>query len=254
MYGESKRVARLTMSVGLLMPCMLAFALTTAAQGWGAGASSSNKSPNAAGKSSPPSGKSAKSSKSTKASRTGNKTTSPGHEKGAAAVAGTGGDSAAKKGKRERRVNKPTAEAKSPDGPANKTENKSTASAVKPPRARRCDPEKEERTDLSGTYNGTLKYPAAGLDGEATLAISGNHFTLTSGSKTETGNITAVTTCSYTAVAMMFGEWRTPQPGDPVLPPLPMLSLRAIRKGDQFRLIASPSEKGVFSFDSGQKK
>jgi hypothetical protein len=253
MYGESKRVARLTVLVGLLMPCMLAVAVTAVAQGWGSGAGSSNKSPNAAGKSSAPSGNSAK-SKSAKTSRTGNKTTSSKHEKGAARVAGTSSDSAANKGKRERRVNKPTAAAKSADSPANKPENKSTASAAKPLRTGRCDPEKEERTDLSGTYNGTVKYPAAGLDGEAILAITGNHFTLTSGSKTETGNITAVTTCSYTAVAMMFGEWKTPQLGDPVLPPLPMLSLRAIGKGDQFRLIASPSEKGVFSFDSGQKK
>jgi hypothetical protein len=252
MYSESNRVVRLSLCVALLMPCILAIALTAAAQGWVSGAGSSGKSSSVAGKSATASAKVAKSSKSAKASKNGNKTASSGHEKGAPAVAGTGSDSAVNKGKRERRVNKPDAGAKRAD-PA-KPENKSTASATKPPTAGRCDPEKEDRTDLSGTYNGTISYPAAGLDGEANLTINGNRFTLSSGSKIETGNVTAVTTCSYTAVAMMFGEWKTPQPGDPVLPPLPMLSLRAVRKGDQFRLIASPSENRVFSFDSVQKK
>ncbi|MDQ2855119.1 MAG: hypothetical protein M3R68_02230 [Acidobacteriota bacterium] len=250
MYGESNRVVKLSLYAGLLMPCLLAVALTAAAQGWSA-AGSSGKSSKVAGKSGTPAVKVAKSSKSAKAIKTGDKTAPSGHKNGTTSVAGTGSDSAVNNGKRERRVNKPVAVANSAD--LAKPENKSTASAAKST-AGRCDPEKEDRTDLSGTYNGKISYPAGGLDGEATLTINGNRFTLSAGSKTETGNITAVTTCSYTAVAMMFGEWKTPQPGDPVLPPLPMLSLRAVRKGDQFRLIVSPSETRVFSFDSGEKK
>jgi len=112
----------------------------------------------------------------------------------------------------------------------------------------RCDPEKDQRVDLSGTYNGQVNYPAGGFMGPATLTINGNKFTLTSGSKMESGNITAVMTCNYTAVTMMFGQWKTPQPGEPVLPPLPMLSLTAMRKGEQLSLHASPSERREFLF------
>ena len=95
-----------------------------------------------------------------------------------------------------------------------------------------------------------MNYPDDGLLGEATLTINGNRFTLSTQSKTETGRITAVTTCNYTAVAMMFGEWKTPQPGEPAPPPLPMLSLRAIRTKNQFLLKNSPSEKRPFSFET----
>lgn len=117
----------------------------------------------------------------------------------------------------------------------------------------RCDPDKDQRLDLSGTYNGQVNYPAGGLTGPATLSINGNKFTLTSGSKTESGNITAVVTCNYTAVTMMFGQWKTPQPGEPVLPPLPMLSLTALRKGEQLSLHASPSERREFLFATSGK-
>ena len=123
--------------------------------------------------------------------------------------------------------------------------------AVKPGR---CNPDKDERADLSGSYAGVINYPAAGLSGPATLTVTGNRFTLTSGSKTEAGNITAVITCNYTAVAMMFGQWKTPQPGEPVLPPLPMLSLTATKKGDQLTLKPSASEHREFIFEPNQKK
>lgn len=121
-------------------------------------------------------------------------------------------------------------------------------------RSGRCNPDEDERIDLSGAYNGDVNYPNGRLSGDATLTITGNRFTLRTGSKTESGNITAVTTCSYTAVAMMFGEWRTPQPGERAAPPLPMLSLTATRKGDQLTLKSSPSERREFSFAPAAKK
>jgi hypothetical protein len=121
-------------------------------------------------------------------------------------------------------------------------------------RSSRCDPEQDERIDLSGTYLGNVSYPNGGLSGDATLVVSGYRFTLRTGSKTESGNITAVTTCTYTAVAMMFGEWRTPKPGEHAAPPLPMLSLTAVRNGDQLTLKSSPSERRVFSFVAATKK
>lgn len=118
----------------------------------------------------------------------------------------------------------------------------------------RCDPDKDERVDLSGTYKGQINYPAAGMSGEATLTVNGNRFTLESGSKTERGNVTAIVTCNYTAVAMMFGQWKTPVPGEKVLPPLPMLSLTAVKNADRLSLKPSPSERREFSFEMSAKK
>ena len=46
----------------------------------------------------------------------------------------------------------------------------------------RCDPNMQEQTDLSGTYTGTVNYSEGGMSGDATLTITGNNFTLTSGS------------------------------------------------------------------------
>ncbi len=151
---------------------------------------------------------------------------------------------------RDRRVTMPPAVANA------ETANLNTAGATKAVNRTtgKCDPEKDQRVDLSGTYPGKVDYPAAGFVGDATLTIMGNRFTLDSGTKTEIGNVTAVSTCNYTAVAMMFGEWKTPQPGDPVLPPLPMLSLRAVKKGTDLTLTPAASEKRAFSFTSVLKK
>jgi hypothetical protein len=164
------------------------------------------------------------------------------HEQGTAPAHSAVSRTAKSKGSRERRVSAPdTGATKTPAVPV-------TESATAAPKTGRCDPDKDERLDLSGTYSGSINYPAAGMLGDATLTISGNRFSLNAGSKSETGNITAVATCKYTAVAMMFGQWRTPQPGDPVQPPLPMLSLTATRQGDQLVLKTSPSERREFSF------
>lgn len=242
MYFDSKRVIGRTVFVVFLFACPLSVAITVAAQGSSTGGVMADKSPGPASEAATPSGKARSKGKSVTSRRARHKAISSGHEKGPA-VARTGVDS-----------DNATAGPENPGASTNKTEAKSASSVARPRRTGRCDPNKEERTDLSGTYNGTVKYPDDGLDGQATLTINGNRFTLNSGAKTETGNITAVTTCSYTAVAMMFGEWKTPKPGEPVLPPLPTLSLRAVRKGDRLGLRPSPSEKKAFSFDSAQKK
>src|SRR5437016_4352446 len=88
-----------------------------------------------------------------------------------------------------------------------------TAEATPAPRKTgRCDPTQQEQTDLSGTYTGKVKHgsePAM----DATLTITGNNFTMTSGSDTHSGRITAVTTCGYTAVTVMMGDLTPPPPG-----------------------------------------
>ena len=114
----------------------------------------------------------------------------------------------------------------------------------------RCDPNAQEQTDLSGTYTGTANYAEGGLSGEATLTINGNDFTITSGSSTQEGRITAVTTCNYTAVTMMFGKPQTSAPSGTQPAPLPAVSLRARRLGRGLSLESVGGGTRQFSFRS----
>lgn len=248
MYREKRSSFACTMSGLLLVVFSLLVGTDVSGQGWtsrvGKGASSSSKPTNPvkpAATSKPYGAGKARQNKSGAASS--------GHQKGTAPAASTTTGTVPGKGSRERRVTDPNTSATTP---AAGSEGKSVATPYA--KTGRCDPDKDERVDLSGTYNGSLNYPAAAMIGDATLTINGNRFTLNSGSKTEMGNITAVTTCNYTAVAMMFGQWKTPQPGEPVLPPLPMLSLKATKKGDQLVLKTSPSERREFSFEPSARK
>jgi len=112
----------------------------------------------------------------------------------------------------------------------------------------RCDPMQQEQTDLSGTYTGKAKHGPDKAPEDATLTITGNNFTMTSGSETHTGRITAVTTCGYTGVTMMMGDL-TP-PAATAKPPeaLPAVSLRAKRVGDKLWLTSVPGEAMQVSF------
>jgi len=112
----------------------------------------------------------------------------------------------------------------------------------------RCDPSKQEQADLSGNYTGKVNYPDASLTGDATLAITGNNFTLTAGSTTQSGRVTAVTTCGYTGATMMFGDLTPPTPGPTAPPALPAVSLRVRKTGDRVTLMTVPGEKRSFSF------
>lgn len=116
------------------------------------------------------------------------------------------------------------------------------------PRTGRCDPAQQEQADLSGTYSGKVNYPDASLTGDATLTITGNNFTLTAGSATQSGRITAVTTCGYTGATMMFGDLTPPTPSPNPPPALPAVSLRARKMGDRVTLMTVPGEKRSFSF------
>jgi len=117
----------------------------------------------------------------------------------------------------------------------------------------RCDPMKQEQMDLSGTYSGTVNYPDANLSGNATLTITGNNFTLTAGSTTQSGRVTAVTTCGYTGVTMMFGDLTPPTPSPNPPAALPAVSLRAKKMGDRVTLMTVPGEKRAFSFGTAGK-
>lgn len=108
------------------------------------------------------------------------------------------------------------------------------------------------QTDLSGTYTGTVNYPEGGLNGPATLTITGNNFTMTqdAGGSSISGRVTAVTTRGYTGVTMMFGDL-TPPAVTTAPPPLPAVSLRAKMAGGRVTLMSVPGEKREFSFSSG---
>ncbi len=118
-------------------------------------------------------------------------------------------------------------------------------------RTGRCDPMQHEQTDLSGTYTGKVNYPDASLTGDATLTIMGNNFSLAAGSTTQSGRVTAVTTCGYTGVTMMFGDLTPPTPSPNPPAALPAVSLRAKKMGDRVTLMSVPGEKRMFSFGSG---
>jgi hypothetical protein len=107
-------------------------------------------------------------------------------------------------------------------------------------RTGRCDPTQQEQADLSGTYTGRVKHGDQVMDG--TLTITGNTFTMTSGSDTHSGKIAAVTTCGYTAVAVsMEGEGGQ----------MSTHSLRAKKVGDKLTLTSVPGEPEKISFTTG---
>ncbi|HEX6189573.1 MAG TPA: hypothetical protein VFZ40_15945 [Pyrinomonadaceae bacterium] len=120
--------------------------------------------------------------------------------------------------------------------------------AATQPRTGRCDPNKHEPADLSGTYTGKLQHGDDVRD--ATLTISGNSLTMTSGSETHTGRITAVTTCGYTAVTIMHGDGGASEPGK-TSPPNKVMSLRAKKVGDSLTLMSVPGEPEKVMFTSG---
>lgn len=105
------------------------------------------------------------------------------------------------------------------------------------------------QTDLSGTYTGNVNYPEGGLNGPATIVVTGNQFVLTpdGGGSPVNGTVTAVTTRGYTGVTMMFGD-RTQIPSTQSPPPLPAVSLRARMSGGRVTLMSVPGEKRQFSF------
>lgn len=115
----------------------------------------------------------------------------------------------------------------------------------------RCDPMQQEQVDLSGTYTGKMRHENGPAE-DATLTVTGNNFTATSGSDTRSGRITAVSTCGYIAVTMMMGDLTPPAPSPNPPPALPAMSLRAKKVGNGLTLTSVPGEpKQVWFSTSG---
>ena len=96
-------------------------------------------------------------------------------------------------------------------------------------------------TDLSGTYAGTVSYSEHDMNGEATLTISGESYTLVVGSMTHSGKFLARTTGGYTTAALELGPTEAGQTPT-------WLSLRVCKRGDNLSLKSVPGEMRKFSF------
>jgi cytoskeletal protein RodZ len=93
--------------------------------------------------------------------------------------------------------------------------------------------------DLSGTYTGTVNYAEGGMTGEATLTLTGNTFTITAGSATASGTLSARSWPGYTALSMRFGDTL----------PATIVSTRAWHKGRGLRIQSVRGETRPFTFN-----
>jgi hypothetical protein len=93
--------------------------------------------------------------------------------------------------------------------------------------------------DLSGTYTGTVNYAEGGMAGEATLTITSNTFTITSGAATASGTLSARSWPGYTALSMRFGESL----------PATIISTRAWHRGSTLRIQSVRGESRAFTFN-----
>jgi len=93
--------------------------------------------------------------------------------------------------------------------------------------------------NLSGAYTGTINYPDGSMTGEATLTITENTFTITAGSATQSGTLSARSWPGYTALSMRFGDAL----------PATIISTRAWHRGNNLRIQNVRGEPRVFSFN-----
>jgi hypothetical protein len=93
--------------------------------------------------------------------------------------------------------------------------------------------------DLSGTYTGTVNYAEGSMTGEATLTLTGNTFTITAGSATQSGTLSARSWPGYTALSMRFGETL----------PATIISTRAWHRGNSLRIQSVRGESRAFTFN-----
>jgi len=129
-----------------------------------------------------------------------------------------------------------------------KPKTKKTKKTAKARTSGRCDPTQQEQTDLSGTYTGKANHGNGEPPQDTTLTITGNNFTMTSGSETHSGRITAVKTCGYIGATMMMGDLTPPTPSPNPPAALPAVSLTAKKVGDKLWLKSVPGEKMQVSF------
>lgn len=103
-----------------------------------------------------------------------------------------------------------------------------------------------EQTDLSGTYTGHVTLTGGHeMDGQGTLTINGNQFTLESEGMSHSGRVYAVTTRGYTGLSMYFSDLTDSTSNTPVV-----AMGRAKKSGDRLTIMRVPGARTGISFGS----
>ena len=101
--------------------------------------------------------------------------------------------------------------------------------------------------DLSGTYTGHVRMSGGqDMDGDGTLTITNNQFTLESGGASHAGRVYAVTTRGYTGAAFYFSDIKDSTTNTPVV-----ANVRARKSGDRLSLMPVPGSATKLWFGSG---
>jgi hypothetical protein len=104
-----------------------------------------------------------------------------------------------------------------------------------------------EQTDLSGTYTGHITMSGGhDMDGDGTLTITGNQFSLAAGGMTHNGRIYAVTPRGYTGASLYFPDITNPATNTPLV-----ANARAKKSGDRLWLMPVPGTQTKLTFGSG---
>jgi hypothetical protein len=104
-----------------------------------------------------------------------------------------------------------------------------------------------EQTDLSGTYTGHVMMAGGHeMDGDGTLTITTNQFTLESGGMTHAGRVYAVTTRGYTGASFFFTDLTDSKTNTPVV-----AATRARKSGDHLMLMPVPGASTRMTFHAG---
>jgi hypothetical protein len=104
-----------------------------------------------------------------------------------------------------------------------------------------------DQTDLSGTYTGRVMMSGGhDMEGDGTLTITGNQFTLASGGMTHAGRVYAVTTRGYTGASFYFTDIMNPSTNTPVV-----ATVRARKNGDRLWLSPVPGTQTKMMFGTG---
>jgi hypothetical protein len=103
-----------------------------------------------------------------------------------------------------------------------------------------------QQTDLSGTYTGHVTMSGGhDMDGDGTLTITTNQFTLEAGGMNHTGRVYAVTTRGYTGASFYFSDLTDSTTNTPVV-----ATARARKSGDHLTLSPVPGARTMLTFGS----
>lgn len=104
-----------------------------------------------------------------------------------------------------------------------------------------------EQIDLSGTYSGHVRMSDGhDMEGDGTLTITGNQFSLEGGGMTHNGRVYAVTTRGYIGAAFYFPDITNPATSTPVV-----ANTRVRKRGGLIWINPVPNTSAKLWFSSG---